>query len=143
MRRRAAEVGDPLALDQSERVLGAEHLLQDDRAAGEHRLQHIEQTPIETDWQEREQHTVAVDAVPLIDEARCAIGRVVQVQHGLRIAGGARGKGGSRQIVGMWPPSPQFFTIDRRLSRGVEKATQVEMPRRQILADHHDVAQLR
>ena len=96
MRRCAAEMGDPFALDQGERLLGVEYLLKHDRAAGEHRLQDIQQTPIKADRQKCQEHTVLIDAVPLVDEARCTIGGVVQMQHGLRIAGSARREGGAR-----------------------------------------------
>ena len=89
MRRGTAEMRHPLALDQAERRLGLEHLLQHYRAAGEYPLEHIEEAPIEPDRQKRQQHAVRPDAMGFVDEARRAIGRVVQMQHRLRVARGA------------------------------------------------------
>src|SRR6516164_6114855 len=105
MRRRAAEMRHAFALDQRQRMRRVEHLLQYQRAAGEDRLQYIEQPPIEPDRQKREQYAVRADPVSFVDETGGAIGRVVQVQYRLRIAGCARGEGGARQVVAFRPTS--------------------------------------
>src|ERR1700738_3393923 len=105
MRRRAAEMRHALALDQRQSLRRVEYFLQYQRATGEDRLQYVEQPPVEPDRQKREQYAVRADTVSLVDEAGGAIGRVVQVQYRLRIAGSARGEGGARQIVGLRPTS--------------------------------------
>src|SRR5262249_43121566 len=103
MRRRAAEMRYALALDQRQCQRRVEYLLQYQRAAGEDRLQYIEQPPIEPDRQKREQYAVRADAVSLVDEAGGTIGRVVQMQYRLWIAGRARGEGGACQVVAFRP----------------------------------------
>src|SRR4051812_39812431 len=121
MGRRTAETGNPFALDQSKRLLGVEHLLKDERAAGEQRLQHVEQASIEAGRQKCKQYTVTVDAVSLVDKTSCAIRRIVQVQNGFGIAGCAGGKSCARQLVGVRASLAQLFTIDGRLCRVLDK----------------------
>src|SRR6516165_7602600 len=143
MRRCAAEMRHALALDQSQRLRRVEHLLQYQRAAGEDRLQHIEQPPVEPDRQKGEQYTVGADAVPVVDEAGGATGRVVQVQYRLRIAGRARGEGGARQIVSFRPTTTEQFPVEQRSARRVEKPAQVEVFRRHVVTDNENLPQIR
>src|SRR6516165_577802 len=143
MRRRAAEMRHAFTLDQRQRQRRVEHLLQYQRAAGEDRLQYIEQPPVKTDGQKREQYAVRADAVSLVDEAGSAIGRVVQVQYRLRIAGRARGEGGARQVVAFRPTSAEQFTVERWSARRVEKPAQVEVFGRHVVADDMHIPQMR
>src|SRR6516162_752511 len=143
MRRRAAEMRHTLALDQRQRLRRVEYLLQYQRAAGEDRLQYIEQAPVEPDRQKREQHAVRADAVSLVDEAGGAIGCVVQVQHRLWIAGRARGEGGARQVVAFRSTPAEQFPVERWFVRRVEKPAQVEVFARHVVADNEHILQMR
>src|SRR5215469_10530461 len=109
MRRRATEMRYSLALDQRQCLRRIERLLQYQCAAGENRLQYIKQPPIEPNRQKREQYAVRADAVSLIDKAGGTIGRVVQMQYRLWIAGRARGEGGACQVVAFRPTSTEQF----------------------------------
>ena len=136
MRRRAAEMRHPLALDQSERSLGIEHLLQHHRAAGEYPLEHVEEAPIQPDRQKRQEHAVWPDAMGFVDETRRAIRRVVEVEHRLGVAGRARGEGDAAQIVCSWPPAAQRVAVEFRTLGRVEQGAQVEIGQRDRVADH-------
>src|SRR3974377_399869 len=143
MRWRAAEMRYALALDQRQRLCRVEHLLQYQRAAGEDRLQYIEQPPVKSDRQKREQHTVRTDTVSLVDEAGSAIGRVVQVQYRLRIAGRSRGEGGARQVLAFRSTLAEQFPVERWSAGGVEKPAQVEVFGRHVVADNEHIMQMR
>src|SRR6516164_8483199 len=143
MRRRAAEMRHAFALDQRQRLRRVEHLLQYQRAAGEDRLQYVEQPPVEPDGQKCEQYAVPADAVSLVDEPGGAIGRVVQVQYRLRIAGRARGEGGARQVVAFRSTPAEQFRVERWSVRRVEKPAQVEVFARHVVADNEHFPQMR
>src|SRR6516164_9166852 len=143
MRRRAAEMRHAFALDQRQRLRRVEHLLRYQRAAGEDRLQYIEQPPVEPDRQKCEQYAVPADTVSLVDKAGGAIGRVVQVQYRLRIAGRARGEGGARQVRAFRSTSAEQFPIERWSFRRVEKPAQVEVFGRHVVADNEHIPQMR
>src|SRR6516164_2982769 len=143
MRWRAAEMRHALALDQRQRLRRVEHLLQYQHAAGEDRLQYIEQPPVESDRQKHEQYAVWADAVSLVDEAGGAIGRVVQVQYRLRITGRAGGEGGARQVRAFRSTSAEQFPIERWSFRRVEKPAQVEVFGRHVVADNEHIPQMR
>src|SRR5215469_9824319 len=132
-----------LALDQCQRLRRVEHLLQYQRAAGENRLQYIEQSPIKPNRQKREQYAIRADAVSLVDKAGGAIGRVVQVQYRFRIAGRARGEGGARQVVAFRPTSADQFPVEQRLAGRVEKPAQAEVFGRHVVADNEHISQMR
>ena len=101
MRRRTAEVGDPLALDESERLLGPEDVLKYESAAGVEGLEDVEQPPVEAGRKKDEEHAPCRDPLASVEKAQGAIRGVVNVQDRLRIAGGAGGEGSARQLVGM------------------------------------------
>jgi len=94
VRRRRAEMRDFLGLDEAERLVRLEVVLHDERAAGEQRLKHIEEPPIQADGQKSHEDAFHPDPMQLVEEDDGGVGRVVQMQNRLWIARGSRGEGG-------------------------------------------------
>ena len=121
MRRSATEVGDPLALDESERILGSEDVLEDEPAADVEGLEDVEEPPVEAGGEEHQEHAVRRDALSAVEEPEGAARGVVDVEDRLRIPRGARGEGDALELVGVGPgapPGPRATPRARRSRRG-------------------------
>ena len=137
MRRRAAEVGHALALDDRQRRLRPERVEIDDRAAGDYADQRVAEPPIQSDRQEDEDNAVRTDQLGV--ERRQEVVGAVDVEHGLWVAGRAGCERSAQQVGLFWPPRQQHIVRHKLWRVLVEKFSQVEILRRAVVADHQDM----